>query len=73
MPAIVVMIPVDEVILRTRLLFLSHTYTLPEASTETPIGLLSDEDVAATLSPLLVPPLPAIVVMMHLVLGLRLG
>ena len=74
LPAIVDIMPVDTVTLRIRLLSVSTTYTLPDASSATPYGLVKVADVAASPSPLkLLAPVPAIVVIMKFVLGLRLG
>ncbi len=61
-PAIVDIIPVDIVTLRTRLLPQSATYTLPEESRATPSGRYRVLDVAGRLSPLKVTdPVPAMV------------
>ena len=50
-PAYVVMMPVDTVILRTRLFALSLKYRFPLESTSIPVGLLMAADEACPLSP----------------------
>src|SRR5713101_2334026 len=65
-PANLLMTPVAAVILRTRLLNLSATYTLPELSTATPAGWARPALVAGPPSPVdltLRLPVPATVVM----------
>src|SRR6266705_3023330 len=72
LPAIVLMIPAVST-LRIRLFPRSEMYTLPAASTATPLGSFNDAEVAGPPSPLNPSlPLPAIVVIVPAVSTLRI-